>query len=488
MKVNYESKYFKTGLTIFLTALAILAVFFVFFRFSSINPALKKLGKAIAPLVYGFIFAYLISPLLNFIESKIFSPMFAYHKWKPCTKKGKNKVRAISVTITLLVVIALFYMFFATVIPEVYKSIATIISQYSDYTQNLVNWINKIMERNPKLASFVSDFVYNYSDETESFVSDSLLPMISKVLLPNINQYLATFSASLLKIFQVLWNIFIGIIVSVYVLLSKEKFINGFKKLVYSVMQKASANKFLKGIKFAHTTFLGFLSGKVIDSLIIGVLCYICLLIMKMPYALLVSFIVGVTNIIPFVGPFLGAIPSAIIILMVEPKKALYFLIFVLILQQVDGNIIGPKILSGTTGITSFGIIVAITIFGGLWGLVGMVIGVPLLAIMISIYSNIVDKKLVKKQLPVKGECYRNLIEISEEGKFVRYEYMSTDKDNERYRKFADGAVIIWGAIKKASKFIGGKIKNLFKKSGKKKEPSKPSDEAKPSEEKDLTI
>ena len=212
-----------------------------------------------------------------------------------------------------------------------------------------------------------------------------------------------------------LYNVVIGIIVSIYILYNKEPFIAHYRKILYSIFSPARAKRIMSALRFADKTFMGFISGKLLDSAIIGVLCYIGCVILKMPYALLISVIVGVTNIIPFFGPFIGAIPSALLILLVDPKMCLWFVIFVFILQQLDGNVIGPKILGTSIGINGFWVLFSIVIFGGIFGFWGMLLGVPAFVIIYTALEMVVNRKLKKHDLPIDAESYMNLDYIDPE-------------------------------------------------------------------------
>ena len=261
------------------------------------------------------------------------------------------------------------------------------------------------------------------------------------------------------------WNIIIGLVISIYVLAGKEKFARGSVRLCYAFLERPTANRFVDNVRFTHRTFIGFLAGKVVDSLIVGVLCYFCCLILKLPYALLVSAIVGVTNVIPFFGPYIGAIPSTIIILLVDPKKALTFIILIIVLQQIDGNFIGPKILAQSTGIPSFWIIFAITLFGGLFNVMGMIIGVPVTAVIISFVERLTKNKLKKKELPEDPDSYLNVARITEEGQIEPYIY----KKPERKKAEKDNALvkvleIIFRAIGRFFVWIYSFIKAFFAK------------------------
>lgn len=471
MKVKIENKYIQIGLTFFLTAIAIIAVYFSILRFDAIKVAFSDFGKKMMPVTIGLIMAYLMTPLLNAIENKIVGALFDKNKWIADRTNRKKHVRRISVFITLVIVAALLYLFFKTIIPEVYASIEKIIRNFPGYTGNLIDWLEKVTSSYPDVSKVLSQIVLNASEETGDFLNDMALPAVQKFLLPNVNNWLLGITSSIIKLIKVLWNILIGIIISIYVLNGKEKVVQRGTKFCYAVFERSTANKVVDGIRYVHRTFIGFLAGKVLDSFIIGIICYISLLIMKIQYPSLIALIVGVTNIIPYFGPFLGAIPSAIILLMVEPKQALYFLIFILILQQFDGNILGPKILSGSTGITSFWIIFAITLFGGWFGIIGMVIGVPLMAIIISFIRHIMQKQLEKKKLPIDSANYTDVDEITEEGEFIKYRVALANSLPKKKSLTAKIFIGIWNLLKRFGKWLWScilkityKIKKAFRK------------------------
>ena len=470
MKFKPQKKYFHIGLTIFLTAIAIMIAYFLFFRIGEIKAGLHKINAILAPIFYGLIIAYLLTPLLNAIERKFVRPLFDKENWSQGSDKRDKQIRTLSVCLTLLIVVMILYLFFSSVIPQIYTSIQSIISQYSVYTGNLNKWINSTMQKNPEIARYLSSLINDFSSEADYFLNDIALPAIKNLLLPNMNDILTTVSSSVIKVLMFIWNIVIGLVISVYVLAGKEKFAQGSVRLCYAFLERSSANRFVDNVRFTHRTFIGFLGGKVIDSAIVGVLCYFSCLILKMPYALLVSVIVGVTNIIPFFGPYIGAIPSTLIILLVDPKKALTFIIFIIILQQVDGNFIGPKILAQSTGITSFWIIFAITLFGGLFKIMGMIIGVPVTAVIISFVERITKTKLKKKELPEEPGKYLNVGKITEEGEIEKFVYKKPerkklDKNNLIVKIF----IAIWHLLKRLFGAIGVFFKAFFEKMNTKK-------------------
>lgn len=465
MKIKPEKKYLAIGITLFFSAIAIMLAYFLFFKIDIIKESISNINSILAPIFIGFILAYLMSPLLNLIEKKISYPLFDKYNWAKNKENRSKKVRTFSVTITLIAVLFVFYLFFASVIPQVYSSIVNLITQYSTYSNNFMNWLNRITKNYPEVSKIFQSLLISYSEETNDFLNDIALPAIQTYLMPNVSNILESIGTSIVNAIMFVWNIIIGLIISLYVLSSKEKFVASTTRLCYSIFDKEKANRLVEATRFTHHTFIGFLSGKVIDSLIIGILCYVCCLIMRMPYSLLVSVIIGVTNIIPFFGPFIGAIPTTFIILLVDPQKALTFIIFVLILQQIDGNIIGPKILSQSTGVTSFWIIFAITFFGGLFGVVGMIIGVPIVAIAFAGINKVTNGSLIKKELPVDVEEYYSVDHIDEDNKIVPYIHVEKQKKKTDPNKKANK---LWDSVKK---FFGAifvilftKIKEIFTK------------------------
>ena len=257
----------------------------------------------------------------------------------------------------------------------------------------------------------VDELFIKYSKHIEEFTQTTVLPSFKSLAA---NLYTGVFS-----FLNAMLDLIIGLIVSIYLMAGKEKFIGQAKKIIYSVMDKEKANNLMVDLRFVHKTFGGFLVGKIIDSLIIGILCFIVLSFLKMPYSVLISVIVGVTNIIPFFGPLFGAIPSAFLILLVDPKKCIVFLIFIMILQQIDGNIIGPAILGNSIGVSSFWIIVAITVFGGFFKVIGMIIGVPLFAVIYAFVRRNVNKRLKKKNLTIMTADYTTLDYINDDNELV---------------------------------------------------------------------
>lgn len=404
-KMKRNKKYWGWGVTAFLVILASLVAYYVMYHFESFKDGIAQLIVILMPVIDGIVVAYLLTPLLNTLERKIIKPLFSYFN----LKKNKKVIRMISIILTFALVMLAIYGFFAMAIPQIINSIKTIVLQFPTYVDTLTYWISQLLDDNPDIEYFVTDAINQYSVNLEEFFNLKILPQLNNVIM--------AVSMSIFSFVKVFWNLIIGFIISIYILASKEIFSAQAKKILYAFLTEESANRLISNARFSNKTFGGFFVGKILDSIIIGIICFIITSIMGTPFNVLISVIVGITNIIPFFGPFLGAIPSILLILFVNPLQALYFLIFIMILQQVDGNIIGPKILGSSTGLSSFWVIFAITLFGGLLGIFGMIIGVPIFAVIYAFIKSVVESKLALKELPVETPKYLKLLYIDSESK-----------------------------------------------------------------------
>lgn len=392
--------YIKWGITAFLVVLGGIISYYMIFHLDNLTARITKMFIILAPVIDGIVLGYLMTPVLNTIERKIVKPMFK----KLNINHKKTQRRMISIIITLFVIITLIYSFFSVVIPQIGKSINTIIEQFPNYVNTVEVWISKLLQDNPVIEKNATDIINKYFNDIEKFVEAKVMPQL--------NGLIRTISMSAYSILKGFWNLIIGFIISVYILSGKETFAAQAKKLTYAFLPKETSNRLISNVRFANQTFGGFFVGKIVDSIIIGLICFIGTTIIGTPFPVLISVIIGVTNIIPFFGPFLGAIPSILLILLVDPMQALYFLIFVFVLQQADGNIIGPKILGDSTGLSSFWVIFAITLFGGLWGVFGMIVGVPIWAVVFAFMKSLIELRLVDKELPTETSKYLHLLYI----------------------------------------------------------------------------
>ena len=349
--------------------------FFLIYRFQGFGDAISKLTGILMPFIYGAVIAYLLKPVCNCVEDFL-------RRLLP--EKMGTVANILAVTISLLFGILVVYALIMMIVPQLITSVTTLYYTARNNLNDFVDWAShqEIIASNQKLLDFIETSYDNLQDTLDNIVRTKLVPSMQSLL--------SGAALGVMSFVTFLKNIIIGVIVSVYLLASRKKFGQQCKMILYSLIKPRWADIILEEILYADKMFGGFINGKILDSAIIGVLCYIACLIFKFPSALLVSVIIGVTNVIPFFGPFIGAIPATLLILIQNPIKALWFVLFVLVLQQVDGNIIGPKILGNTTGLSSFWVLFAILLFGGLWGFVGMIIGVPLFAVIYDVLKKFV--------------------------------------------------------------------------------------------------
>lgn len=414
---NKKIKYYHWGLLVFLTFCACITFYYLLFHGSEFKSGINAALRGLRPILYGIAIAYILNPIMKHMEEKWIGPVYnklysfineKYLKNKDINRENTKKtIRFISLFLTMGLFLFFIYGIIMLIVPQLIESIQSIIIRLPMYFTRLDIWFSGILANNPYLENIFDDY---WPDLEQWFI---------KEVLPSIKDLLSYISSDLLgSVFEVVdlaFDCIIGIIVSIYLLSNKDIYGAHGKKVCYAFMSEERANNLINNGRFANKMFGGFLSGKLVDSLIIGIICFVCLNLLKIPYSLLISVIIGITNIIPFFGPFLGAIPSAFFLLMVEPVKALIFLIFVVVLQQFDGNILGPKILSDSTGLSSFWVIFAITLFGGLFGVVGMFIGVPVFAIIYAAIKTFINKALEKKGLPTDTDYYLNTDYHSEE-------------------------------------------------------------------------
>ncbi len=397
MKFRWDKKYLYWGITAFLVIAASICFYSLLFHGNSIKDGFFRVLSITMPIIDGMVLAYLLAPILNFIEHKALLPLCKKMK---LTTEGKNRsrIRALGILLTFILAGLFVYGFASMVLPQLISSIRSIILLFPTYVNNLIKWISELLKDNPDIESVVSEYLERYSHELELWLNNSILP--------GLNDLVKQISISIIGFLKAMWNFIIGIIISIYLLASKEKFLAQGKKIIYAMMDKAHGDQVVEDLQFIDRTFGGFISGKLLDSLLIGIICFFCINLIGTPYPVLISVIVGVTNIIPFFGPFLGAVPSIILILMVDPLQALYFLIFVLVLQQFDGNVLGPKILGNSTGLGGFWVIFSITLFGGLFNVPGMIVGVPLFAVVYAGIRRKVNRNLKNRGLSTKTEDY----------------------------------------------------------------------------------
>ncbi len=384
---NNKPKFFNKKLLpvsfalFFAIALSIL-FFFIVYNAKDVNLGLGKLISAIKPFIYGAVFAYLLVPMCNYFErhlNRLFINRFGMEK-----SKSANICQIISIFLSLCLGLFVIYILLSLVLPQLIVSLTTITRNFDTYYIKVSSWVQNLFKNN--------EFLRNYFETISDNVTDVASQWIKNELLPSTTTLISNLSGGLLGAFSIIKNIFIGLIVAIYFLRSRASFAAQSRIFVHCIFRQKLADRIIEEVKFANKMFMGFISGRLVDSTIIGLLCFIGISIMGMPYPLLVSVLVGVTNIIPFFGPFIGGIPAAFIILMASPAKCIWFIIFIVILQQIDGNIIGPKILGEMTNLSSFWVLFSIMLFSGLFGFVGMIIGVPVFAVIYHMAQELIMK------------------------------------------------------------------------------------------------
>lgn len=406
MEENKNDIYFKWGLTAVAVIVIALVISLIFSKLGPIATAISTIISTVSSVLYGVVMAFLMAPVYDRIGiwvGEILSSLFP--KWKKSDKYAKMIATLACLVILILVVFALIMM----IIPELVNSITNVISYAPSGTQNLEAWLKDILNKNPNLEKLI---IGNYLD-----ISARLSDIATKTVLPNVNTYIKNLSSGVINALGVVVNIIIGLMVMMYLLNMKTTLASQAKKIVYAVAGVKIGNEIVTEARYIKNMFEKFIVGKIIDSIIIVIINYVFMAIIHMPYALLISVVVGVTNVIPFFGPFIGAIPSIILLLLISPVTALQFAVWILILQQVDGNIIGPKILGQTTGLPSFWVLFSILLFGGLFGIVGMIIAVPTWAIIYRTISRLSEHFLKKKGLEPDSKHYMDLDHIDEETK-----------------------------------------------------------------------
>ena len=381
---------------IILIAIIVVLVIFLFLNLNQIAAFFKRVIEILTPIIVGWVLAFIMAPFYDFLVKRF-------------SKKGDVKIRKFSKHLATIVctvgliaiVVGLFFLF----VPQLYASIMSFSGRAGGYLKEIRTAIDDIR------ANANNDILKQLFEQMEVSINDAMKTTTN----PDYSKFFTGLFNSFYVSFKVILNAFVGLVVMIYTLNMKEDFSMQIKKVLYAIFRKDIAQKIRTEVSFAKNVFSAFLAGKLLDSLIIGMLCYICCLLMKMPYTPLIAVIVGITNIIPFFGPFIGAVPAFLLILLEEPFswRPYGFLVFILILQQIDGNIIGPKILGDKTGVGSFWVLFSILLFGGLFGFVGMIIAVPMWAVITRLFDEFVVFRLKEKEYPLTTEEYLRLKEYN---------------------------------------------------------------------------
>lgn len=391
-----ENIYFRWGLTAFAVIVACIIVAQFVTKLTSFFGILGALTQALAPVLYGLGIAYLLDPIVGRVE-KLLRPRM--EKVLPHPEKSETLSRGVGILVAIIVLVFVVWALISLILPQLIDSIAGIIGNLPGYYNTLSAWVTNLIDDNLQMADYtnaIMDTVYDY-------LTDWL-----KSLLPQLQSIVLNLTTSVVSMAKALLNLVIGVIISVYLLMGKKRFLAQAKKLCCGLLGVKKGGYVLNICTYANQVFGGFIGGKLVDSAIIGVLCFLGLSILDMPYTMLISIIVGVTNVIPFFGPYIGAIPSALLLLVIDPMQCLYFIIFILVLQQLDGNVIGPMILGDATGLSGFWVVLAILVFGSFYGVAGMILGVPLFAVIYKIVTEVTNRLLRNRGLSTVTSDYED--------------------------------------------------------------------------------
>ncbi len=396
----------------FLVVAACIAFYFALLRMTNISKVFSQIYQVLKPIIYGMAIAYLLNPIVKSVE-KYLKPFLK--KYFPNLKKAEQISRGIGIVFSLVILFLIIIVLCNMMVPELYRSIRNMIVTVPSQLNQFIAEVTQITSQNNTTIGRITESLLKQA-------SDALQTWMRTDLLNQVNVVMSNLTVGVINILKELFYFLIGVIVSVYILFSKEKFSSQCKKMVYAVLRPDRANMVLHLTIKSNQIFGGFIIGKIIDSVIIGILCFLGLSLLHMPYTMLVSVIVGVTNVIPFFGPYIGAIPSAILILLSDPKMGIYFIIFIFLLQQLDGNIIGPKILGDSTGLSAFWVVFSILFGGGMFGFVGMILGVPTFAVIYYVMKMLINHQLEKRSLPIDTAAYGEMSYVDNEGNYVNPE------------------------------------------------------------------
>lgn len=401
MKIQITEKQKSLAICTIGVFFACLLLTIVVWRFSSVMAIIKKILSALSPVIWGLVFAYLLVPLQNWLERHILTKLIERKKPHPTLR------RTIAVTVTMLIMIAALAGMIAMLLPELIESVRTLFNNIPGYAKNVAVWYTShlagLKESNPQIYESVMATLNGLQDKLIGFATQ-FEPKLDSII--SGASVIGSITSGAYSLVSGIFDFFIGMIAAVYLLYNKERYPAQMKKVLYALFPEQRVHGTLRVLMKVHHTFQNFLVGQTVDCLLVGVTTFIGLTIMGAPYAALISLVVGITNFIPFFGPFIGAIPSGFLILIAEPSKLMPFVIFILILQQVEGNLIAPKILGDSMGLPTFWVLFALLLGGGLFGFFGMVAFVPLFAALYALFKEFLAVKLAKKGLPGSTEGY----------------------------------------------------------------------------------
>ena len=392
--------YLAIGLTVVLVVLVCLVIFFFIFRFQGFSDGVAQVIDSLQAIIIGFILAYLLNPVMKFFE-RIYTKRLSAKPGK--VKNPRRFIRGLSLASAMMVFLTVIFVLVILLVPQLVLSIQDLVFTMGEKMEALISWVERLV-RNSELEGQIENLAREGFASLENWLKDRILS--------DGDELVVQLTTGVVNIVRMIFNAIVGLIVAVYVLMTKERFAGQAKKIIYAVFPPKTGNTIMEVLRKADEVFIGYFIGYIIDSLIVGCICFVAMSIIGLPYAPLISVVVGVTNFIPYFGPYIGAVPSALLIFLVNPVQAVYFLVMILVIQQVDGNIIAPRILGNSTGLSPFWVVFAILLMGGCFGIAGMVFGVPVFAVIYYLIKRLTEHFLKKKELPADTKEYVRLDHI----------------------------------------------------------------------------
>ena len=406
-RFRWDITYLYWGITAFSVIACGVIVFILLDRWPAIRDGLGDILRMLSPVLYGLIFAYLLNKMMSMIEKKLVSRMINKIMRKSSANNRRRTTRVVSIVMTVIFTVVLIGGILMLVIPQLFSSLESLLPVIAGYRDDVIAWLMYTFEDNSQLEGAAVNYARTILDWVEQWIDGTLLQLGES--------FEQNLIGGALSVIMTAVNIVIGFVLSIYALYQKETFIAQSKKVIYSIFGVKKGNRIVFGATFLDKSCGSFLTARLLDALIVGILCYLFLIISNLPYPMLIAVIVGVTNIIPYFGPFIGGIPSGLLILMVSPTQCLIFILFIVILQQLDGNVIYPKIQGNALGLSGFWIIVSLLVFSGLIGFWGMIIGVPLFSAIYAICKGAASKQLENRGMPTDTDAYRDIAGFDEE-------------------------------------------------------------------------
>ncbi|MCR5829920.1 MAG: AI-2E family transporter [Lachnospiraceae bacterium] len=396
-------KYIVWGVTAFLVLAAAIVLIFLFVQKEDFSDIFGKLTSALSPVLVGGLLAYVMNPLMSFFDRKISRFLLKRVKKK---KRALSFSKGLSLILTLIVVVLIIGVLVYMLVPEITSTVNRLANEVPGQAEAFLDWFNDTVGDGSWFGNLLKGIVEKITVWVEEFIDNGLLSFTGGVL--------ESVATGVISVVSVVYTIVIGFVFSIYILLAKERFTASAKKVVFALFKRRRANRIVRTARDCHRKFTGAITGKILDSAIVGILCYVGMTLFNFPYTALISVIVGVTNLIPFFGPYIGAVPSALLILFVDPLQCLWFVIFIIVLQQIDCNILDPKIVGDSIGLSAFWVLFSCVVFGSLFGIKGLLLGVPTMACLHMIFGEIMDNKLHKKGLPTQTDEYLAIDRVDE--------------------------------------------------------------------------